>query len=181
MIIGLTGHKGSGKSTVAHILVEQYGYRRERFAGPPRDMLRAIGLTADHLDGHLKETPSALLAGRTPRHAMETLGTEWGRDLIHPHLWTTIWIRRVTPGTLVVADDVRFESEELAVRSLGGVVWRINRDGHEADAHRSTHYIDEMDVDGEIYNNLSVDDLAVMVRHMMRGLGLEPGEGSGQP
>ena len=56
MIIGLTGLKGCGKSTVAEIMRENYGYYRRSFAEPIKDMLQAMGLTKDELyDPKLKE------------------------------------------------------------------------------------------------------------------------------
>ena len=40
------------------------------------------GMIRRMIDGDLKEAPTPLFEGRTPRHAMQTLGTEWGRDRI---------------------------------------------------------------------------------------------------
>lgn len=59
---------------------------------------------------------------------MQTLGTEWGRDLIHPSLWTRAWMARAGSG-LVVTDDCRFENEAEAVRRLGGHIIRVVRPG----------------------------------------------------
>lgn len=41
-VIGLTGLPGSGKSTVANYLVREHGYTQLSFAGPLKDMLRAV-------------------------------------------------------------------------------------------------------------------------------------------
>ena len=43
-------------------------------------MLYQLGLGEAHIEGALKEVPCELLGGKTPRYAMQTLGTEWGRD-----------------------------------------------------------------------------------------------------
>ena len=59
-IIALTGPKGAGKSTVAQHLVDAHGYHRMRFADPVKRMLRAMGLSVEHIDGALKEMPVAL-------------------------------------------------------------------------------------------------------------------------
>jgi hypothetical protein len=125
-LIALVGLAGSGKSTAAKYLTANHGYRVEKFAGPLKDMLRAFGLTEAHIEGDLKEAPCDLLGGRTPRYAMQTLGTEWGRDLIHPSLWTGAWMARARGG-LVVTDDCRFENEAEAVRRLGGMIIRVAR------------------------------------------------------
>lgn len=88
-LLGITGKAGSGKTTASDHLVS-LGWTRVKLAGPFKDMLRAIGLTDQHLEGDLKEAPCDLLCGQTPRHAMVTLGTEWGRDMIGGDFWTEI-------------------------------------------------------------------------------------------
>ena len=140
-IVGIAGHAGSGKSVVADYLMESYGYQRVKLAGPLKDALSAMGLTEREIEGDLKETPCDLLCGKTPRHAMITLGTEWGRDMIGPNLWTNTWARKASKlleqGFHVVCDDVRFPNEADAVRALGGAVIRIERLGLSAIAHVS--------------------------------------------
>lgn len=133
MIIGLTGRAGSGKSTVAAHLADR-GYKRIRFADPLKDMMRALGLDERHIEGDLKEVPCPLLAGKTPRHAMQTIGTEWGRGLIHPDLWVNAWAARAANDNLVVAEDVRFPNEEATIRRAGGWVIGIERPGTAAAA-----------------------------------------------
>ena len=129
-VIGLAGRALSGKSTAAAHLAG-FGYERIRFAGPLKAMMAALGLSPAEIDGELKETPSALLGGRTPRHAMQTIGTEWGRQLIDPDLWIRAWRqsaeRVIGQGGGVVADDVRFPNEAEVIRALGGIVVRVDR------------------------------------------------------
>ena len=63
---------------------------------------------------------------------MQTLGAEWGRDLIAPDLLTMAW-RQAAKAALasgapgIVAEDCRYENEAVAIRALGGVVVRIIR------------------------------------------------------
>ncbi len=129
-ILALTGLAGSGKSTAAAHLVNAHGFARVRFAGPLKDMMRALGLTDAEIDGDRKELPCALLGGKTPRHAMQTVGTEWGRNLIDPDLWIRAWqaaVARLPAGQPVVVDDCRFPNEAAAVRAAGGALVRIER------------------------------------------------------
>lgn len=140
-IIALTGLAGSGKSTASKYLVEKHGYQLVKFAGPLKDMLRAIGLSEAQIEGELKEEPCEWLQGATPRHAMQTLGTQWGRKCIGPFFWIELWVRRVNlivaAGGRVVVDDCRFPNEADEVRKLGGVVWKIVGRGGIASAHES--------------------------------------------
>jgi predicted kinase len=135
IVLGLCGPAGSGKTFAALHLMERHGFVRLRFAEPMRAMLRGLGCTAEELDGALKETPSFRLCGRTPREAMQTLGTEWGRALIDPDLWVRAWRDRLdalaeeTPQARIVADDARFANEAAAIWSLGGSLIRIDRAG----------------------------------------------------
>ena len=139
LLIGLTGYKGSGKSEVAKYLNTQYNFERSAFAWPLKDMLIALGLSEVHIHGSLKETPNKILSGRTPRFAMQTLGTEWGRDVMHPEFWTNIWKRRAiralseSKDARLVVEDVRFPNEAAIVEYLGGEVWYINRIPNEVE------------------------------------------------
>lgn len=141
-VIGLSGLAGSGKSTAASYL-QSKGYELVKFAGPLKDMMRAIGLTERHIEGDLKEVPCSLLQGKTPRFAMQTIGSEWGRDIIGPHFWIGLWESRALEildmGGRVVVDDCRFPNEADAVRKLGGVVIRLTGRGGISGGHASEH------------------------------------------
>ena len=132
-LIGFCGSAGAGKTYAAELLARDWGYSRVRFAGPLKVMLHALGLTEAETDGAAKDQPSAMLGGRTPRYAMQTLGTEWGRDLISPDLWLHAWeraaARYLDQGLPVVVDDVRFVNEAAAIMRLGGALVRIERPG----------------------------------------------------
>lgn len=143
-IVAFTGLAGAGKSTAAMHLVKRRGWQRVRFAGPLKDMMAALGLTPAEIDGSAKEMPCDLLGGKTPRWAMQTIGTEWGRNLIADDLWIRAWqaaIARVPAGVPVVVDDCRFPNEAAAIVAAGGIIVRIERPGagtasvHESEQH----------------------------------------------
>lgn len=154
VVLGVTGFKGSGKSEIRKYLVRSYGFTVIPMAEPLKSMLKAVGLNDDQLHGHLKEVPAEQLSGVTPRLAMQTLGTEWGRMMIHTDLWVNIWrARAINCKTPVVADDVRFGNELQAVKSLGGKVLRVTREGQGASDHPSELEMADLDVDYTIPNN----------------------------
>jgi|SRR5215467_6152986 len=145
MIVGLVGTKGSGKTTAARYLRDSKNFIVLSFASPIKTMLWMLldqqevdqKTINEMLNGKLKEVPTEYFQGKTPRHAMQTLGTEWGRELIGPNFWVDNWERQAKTYNNVVVDDVRFQTEVDRVRSLGGICIRINRIGGESDIHSS--------------------------------------------
>lgn len=141
-LIALCGLAGSGKTTCAEYLEREWGYHHLKFAGPIKEMLRPLGLDESHLEGPLKEEPTELLAGNSPRHAMQTLGTEWGRELMGQNFWADMWSisakKVIEQGGKVVVDDCRFPNELASVKHLGGIAVAVIRPGVAAVApHRS--------------------------------------------
>lgn len=167
MIIGLSGRAGSGKSTVASFLVKKHNFALRKFAGPLKDMFRSIGLTDREIEGHAKHQPCDLLCGKTPRHAMQTLGTEWGRHLIHPEIWTTLWANGIGQGQNIVSDDTRFGNEAKKIRELGGVVILIERT--DALLLDESHPSEVMDFtpDHVVVNDGSIESLCARVCEMI--------------
>lgn len=178
-VIGVTGFIGSGKGEVAQVLVSKYGFTKEKFALPLKFMLRNLfilgGASDDQvyemLEGSLKEEPTPILCGVSPRRAMQTLGTEWGRLLIHPNIWAMLLLHRVRQlraDADVVIDDVRFPNEVSIIREeLGGVIWRVIRTGIYSQPHVSESEQLLLDYDTPILNNGSLQDLEHTVSHTL--------------
>lgn len=144
-VLGLTGPGGAGKSTVARAIVAalpRVNWRPGAVVlhpgAPLKAMLRAFyeaaGLSPAaierRVDGDLKRAPCALLCGRSPTHAQQTLGTDWGRHMIGESLWLDLWNAAAARhlgehGQSVINDSVRFDNEAAAIRALGGVVVRL--------------------------------------------------------
>ncbi len=177
-VIALCGLAGSGKSTIADHLVADHGYTRVKFAETLKNMLRALGLTDRHIEGDLKEQPCSLLGGQTPRRAMITLGTEWGRELIWQDLWVNNWRERaqavLDAGGKVVVDDMRFPNEADFATSLGALRIRVIRPGQLAGAHQSEAHASGMPVDREVMNDGTVSEIHAQIGLILYGPYGEP-------
>jgi len=163
-LIILTGKAGAGKSTAANYLAQHHGYEIVKFAAPLKNMLRAIGLTDSEIEGHNKERPCDLLCGNTPRHAMQTLGTEWGRDCIGEDFWVGVWRAKVKrllgAGVNVVTDDCRFANELAAATELGGVRVHIEVDSTTVSHSTFDGHSSEKGLPLEDNTNLVVNSLS---------------------
>lgn len=132
-VIGLySPYPQAGKSTLADVLVRDYGFTRVKMADGLKTMLRALleyqGATKqqveDLIEGEGKKYTSQFFGYRTPRYAMQTLGTEWGRDCMGADFWADIAFERISAlveaGKPVVVDDMRFENEVHMLRQFEG-------------------------------------------------------------
>ena len=173
-VIALTGLAGSGKSTAAKTLLAQGDHWvLIKFADPLKDMLRQLYrgmcLSSDEIErrieGDLKEQPCDYLNGASPRRAMQTLGTEWGRESLSPDFWTNLWSIRaeaaLAMGKNVVVDDCRFANEAAAVNSIRDYpALIISIEGRES-SDSSGHISEAGGVvcDELVLNDGSIDDL----------------------
>lgn len=77
----------------------------------------------------------------TPRKLLQLMGTECGRNIIHPNVWVNALMADYTPynreyighgdHTVIennwIITDVRFPNEVEAIKKQGGLVFRVNR------------------------------------------------------
>lgn len=130
MLIGLSGKAGSGKDTVAEYLAKQHEFVPLAFADPVKKGLMAMfGIDKRWFaDPELKETDIPEI-GTSPRILMQTLGTEWGRNLIDEDIWVDAVRRKVLAldSYDVVVTDVRFDNEAALIQELGGTLITVVR------------------------------------------------------
>lgn len=162
LFIGLCGKKGSGKTYVAENLRDNHEAEIIRFADTLKDMMRVMGFNESHINGDLKEVPCDTLGGKSPRYAMQTLGTEWGRDLMYKNIWVDRLIAKAQKAAgIVVVDDVRFPNEIEAIRENGGIVAWIERVSiyEDGDEHSSETSIQASDCDIWVDNTRDILDV----------------------
>lgn len=113
------------------MLANLYHFKTIAFAKPLKDGLKAmLNLTDEHVHGSLKETVIEDF-GKSPRQMLQTLGTDWGRMMVHDDLWLIVAKRQIeswlSQGYNVAVTDVRFDNEGHMIHKLGGSVWHISR------------------------------------------------------
>lgn len=169
-LIGITGRARSGKDTVANFIVAAIGGYRYNFADPIRAMLAPLGVDmSDPYWQARKEEPVPAL-GVSPRRMMQTLGTEWGRQLINPDLWLIMARQRLMQhGYGMVISDVRFDNEAAWVRKHGGRIIHVFRpDTKAVEAHVSEDGIEMQDTDIRLFNGGTLEELQLSVRELLR-------------
>lgn len=168
MLLGIAGLAGSGKDTVANMLVERFAFTKVSLADPLKRICKDVfDFTDEQLWGpsEHRNAPDARWDGLTPRYALQQLGTEWGRRM-HPDVWVRYMIRSAQAQKAdVVTADVRFPNELEAIHAAGGKVWKIIRPNAglegEAATHSSETALDGYDAkfDAIIFNDASLGDL----------------------
>lgn len=161
-IVGITGKAGSGKDTAADYLVENHNFVKVSFAAPLKEGLRAM-FNWDKtllLDRDWKERLLPDI-GKSPRELMQTIGTEWGRELVHKDLWLMLAKQRIEASEKdVVISDLRFDNEADLIRSLGGSVIHLSRpQTTEVAEHISERRVTIVEGDLAVLNDGTTTDL----------------------
>lgn len=139
-IIALSGAKTVGKTTIAKAL-QSYAINSEimSFANPIKDMLIAMGVPEDSIFGSKKQTIIQEL-GFSGRELMQSLGTEWGRNMINQDIWVYSLHKKIlaSDSQTIIIDDCRFPNEAEWVKSQDGIIIELIRDGINYDKLHSS-------------------------------------------
>ena len=146
LVVGLTGAAGAGKDTFAKRLKQHLGMHASvsifSFADPLRAMLNELTHDFKYLERRDNRETETLwgMEGASYRQLMQTLGTEWGRNLIHEQLWVRHMSRRISHrahmwetggreySVVVIIPDVRFANEAEFIKNTdGGQIIHIDR------------------------------------------------------
>ncbi len=171
--IGITGQARVGKDTVASILFDELkccAFKRGfdgtvchyNFTTPIKAALQKMFNWSSHYTyGDLKDEMTNL--GFTPRKAMQTLGTEWGRSL-NKDLWIEIAKNNTPNYRFVIIPDVRYDNEADFIRDNGALIhvsrgYRRLADIDGIVGHTSERGVKRMPEDYFIVNQLDIDTL----------------------
>jgi len=149
-LIGISGKIGNGKDllfdVINYIITEDYWtsfehymhesrkvdevYENKKFAGILKDITcKLIGCNVSQLED--REFKEAELGeewnGLTPRKILQLLGTEAGRQIIHPNIWVNALFADYRSDDNWIITDVRFPNESKAIKDRGGIMIRVNR------------------------------------------------------
>ena len=169
-LIGIAGRARSGKDTVANFIIAAIGGYRYSFADPIRAMLAPLGVDMSDPYWQARKEDIIPALGVSPRRMMQTLGTEWGRNLISPDLWLVLAHQRLLRnGPGMVISDVRFENEAAWIRKHGGRIIHVVRpDTKAVEAHASEDGIEMQDTDVRLFNSGTLEELQLSVRELLR-------------
>lgn len=163
-IIGIHGKARSGKDTAGEYLYSRLLSNailpeKTSFAAPMKQML-SVGLNIPSvwLRSAIKDQQISDY-NTTPRHMMQTLGTEWGRKMIHPDVWVIALHNQIKGSSKTfIITDVRFENEADYCRKHGMLIHIVGRGGIDSD-HVSEKGLDVETGDVVIDNSGTINDL----------------------
>lgn len=165
-LIGIAGLAGVGKDTAGLYLQDRYGLRRMAFADPVKRLVaELLGVSVGVLESTGKELPIEGL-GRSPRYLYQTLGTDWGRNMVHPDLWVRLLsrdysiVQRQSGLNGVVITDCRMPNEAAWIRQQGGTLVHVTRSAAPSvRQHESEQGLDVESGDRVLPNDGTVGEL----------------------
>lgn len=177
MIIALTGPKGSGKDTVAQMMLDLYNIQPVAFADPIKDKIRHIFnlKSVDEYDTFKRSSVSSVMAGHAShvvegRHVVREIGMMMRE--YDEHQFTDYVRRRVHSGdhNHWVITDLRFDNEYLLCRSMGAHIVKIIRPRYDYDGHITERGFDDHLVDSVIMNDGDLEYLESRVHIVMSNI-----------
>ena len=141
MIIGMCGLIGTGKDTVADILVNNYNFIKVSFADKLKDGVATVfSWDREMLEGTTDESRTwreqkdefwsrETNEHITPRLVLQMFGTDCMRNGFYNGIWVSIVKQQIleNPKQNFVIPDVRFPNEAKMINEVNGEVWRICR------------------------------------------------------
>jgi hypothetical protein len=190
MIIGLCGAQGSGKDTVANILISEYGFVKLTFASTLKDVVAILfSWPRDLLEGLTEESRlwretvddfwsvKLSISGFTPRKALQMIGTDLFRLHFNNDIWISIVENKISamlknnPNTNIVISDCRFANEFSLIKKfpdshiitiLREKNYSINKLAHSSETEWVNYNFDAI-----LQNDNSIDELKSNLKSLL--------------
>lgn len=155
MLVGFIGKIGSGKTTAADFLVENYKFTKHNFKDALDEELRDLYpemLAHFHMSMGIPGATDILSHKPTPtviRELKQKHGTDVRRGT-DPDYWVKKWVHKYQNmfSDNVCVDDVRFYNEVDVVKRFGGLLIRLVRSDETAGGgHESETALDDYEAD----------------------------------
>jgi hypothetical protein len=162
MIIGLVGNKRVGKDSCADYLCYTHNFKKFSFATYLKQSLKIL---FDWDDSHFNDDNKEKVDTYwdiTPRQMCQDLGSFLRNFNKNFHINRLDKDIKKLNNANIVFSDIRYQNELDYVKSLGGIIIKIDRNTvkNEFSNHESETSIDNLNgIDSYIINNLSLDIL----------------------
>ena len=166
LIIGISGKKQAGKTTLCNnilksfpagsvevynfadvlknLCVEIMGLKEEQVWGTDEEKNSLTNYEWERIPDFIKSKFNSEGKNISARHIMQILGTDVMRNMFDSNIWVNAVIRKIRKNNPLIAviADVRFPSEVSFIEKENGIIIRLNRKLYE-DSHPSETSLDE--------------------------------------
>lgn len=174
IVIAFCGSAGSGKDEAARVLVEQHGFVKRSFAEALRQEVRLAFIDSAYCDSIWPTMPECVQdafrccestgfidpwakpTAEPMRRLLQFWGTEFRRSQDSDY-WTKREFESLPSKGRFVYTDVRFPNEQAMIASVGGRLFRIERNGVTGNGHVSESYWPSFPHDATIRNDRTVE------------------------
>lgn len=181
MLIGISGKIGSGKDTLAELIIKNDpSFVQKRFADKLKEIVMILG-GVSHEDAYSQEGKNKFVKefGMTIGQMQQTLGTEvfgaWDEETWIKALFSGYGSDQGSRKPNWVISDVRFKNEADRIKLHGGILIRLNGDPAKVreNSNRDLNHASETSLDeyphfDYVYNNdISLNALESFAKHVL--------------
>lgn len=190
LIVALTGPKGSGKDTVADLLIGHYQAQwktvhRLAFADPIKKMIQHIFQLDNRMNDEYDKfkrstidvfTEDNIMRSVSGRHVVREIGMlmrNYDEKQFNNYIEEQFKAVHFANNHVFVVTDLRFDNEYTLLRQWGAKIVKVERPGYHYDGHITERGFEEELVDFTIHNKGSLLELTESVQDLITALSKE--------